>query len=52
MKALLGKLREMKVPGVMLIVDKSNSGAQRFYQRFGFKKTASVFGGVVMTKVL
>jgi ribosomal protein S18 acetylase RimI-like enzyme len=52
MNALLDKLREMKIPGVMLIVDKNNSGAQRFYQRFGFEKTASAFGGVVMTKVL
>lgn len=47
-KALLEKLKEMQIPGVMLIVDKDNTGAQRFYERAGFKKIISAFGGVVM----
>lgn len=51
-KALLDKLREMGIPGVMLIVDKDNEGAQRFYKRAGFKKIISAFGGVVMAKDL
>ena len=52
MNTLLDKLKEMNIPGVMLIVDKNNDGAQRFYKRFGFNKTAEAFGGVVMTKEL
>ena len=52
MKALLEKLKSMGVPGVMLIVDKNNTGAQRFYTRAGFTRKASVFGGVVMVKTL
>lgn len=52
MNTLLDKLKEMNIPGVMLIVDKDNDGAQRFYKRFGFNKTAEAFGGVVMTKEL
>ncbi|MBQ8575312.1 MAG: GNAT family N-acetyltransferase [Clostridia bacterium] len=52
MKTLLAKLKEMKLPGVMLIVDKDNEGAQRFYKRAGFRKIASAFGGVVMARKL
>ncbi len=52
MKALTAKLREMNLPGVMLIVDGENTGAQRFYERAGFKKKLAAFGGVVMTKEL
>ena len=52
MTTLLNKLKEMNIPGVMLIVDKNNTGAQRFYKRFGFNRTAEAFGGVVMTKEL
>lgn len=52
MNTLLDKLKTMNIPGVMLIVDKNNEGAQRFYQRFGFNKVISLFGGVVMTKEL
>lgn len=52
MDALLKKLKDMKIPGVMLIVDKNNKGAQRFYQRKGFVKTASALGGVVMAREL
>lgn len=52
MDALLKKLKEIKVPGVMLIVDKENEGAQRFYKRAGFVEKASALGGVVMAKEL
>lgn len=52
MNTLLAKLKEMKLPGVMLIVDKDNVGAQRFYERAGFKKIVTTFGGVVMAKEL
>lgn len=52
MSALLEKLKEMQIPGVMLIVDKNNTGAQRFYERVGFKKIISAFGGVVMAMEL
>lgn len=52
MSALLDKLKEKKLPGVMLIVDRNNDGAQRFYKRFGFKKIVSALGGVVMAKEL
>lgn len=52
MDALLEKLKSMKIPGVMLIVDKHNEGAQRFYARKGFRKIAAALGGVVMAKEL
>lgn len=52
MDTLLDKLRSMNIPGVMLIVDKSNTGAQRFYERAGFKKITSALGGVVMATEL
>jgi ribosomal protein S18 acetylase RimI-like enzyme len=47
---LLEKLKEMKITGVMLIVDNDNTGAQRFYSRNGFKKLISLFGGTVMAR--
>ncbi len=50
--ALLEKLKSMDVPGIMLIVDKDNTGAQRFYQRKGFRKITSLLGGVVMAQEL
>ena len=52
MDALLDKLKSMNIPGVMLIVDKDNKGAQRFYQRKGFLKITNAFGGVVMAQKL
>ena len=52
MDTLLKKLIEMNIPGVMLIVDQSNEGAQRFYERAGFRKIISACGGVVMAKEL
>ncbi len=52
MDALLEKLKCMNIPGVMLIVDKDNTGAQRFYERKGFSKIASALGGIVMAKEL
>lgn len=52
MDTLLDKLRKMNIPGVMLIVDKNNKGAQRFYNRAGFKKLVGLFGGVVMVREL
>lgn len=52
MDVLFEKLKSMNIPGVMLIVDKDNTGAQRFYQRKGFVKIASALGGVVMAKEL
>ncbi len=51
-QALIDRLIEKGISGVMLIVDKDNHGAQRFYERAGFKKAVSLFGGVVMTKKL
>ena len=47
-RTLIDKLKAMGLPGVMLIVDQTNTGAQRFYERAGFKKIISAFGGVVM----
>ncbi len=52
METLFEKLRSMNIPGVMLIVDKDNTGAQRFYERAGFSKITSALGGVVMAKEL
>lgn len=52
MDALLTKLKSMGIPGVMLIVDKDNTGAQRFYERKGFSKVTSALGGIVMAKDL
>ncbi len=52
MNTLLSTLKSMGLPGVMLMVDKDNTGAQRFYKRMGFKKIVSAFGGVVMAKEL
>lgn len=52
MNTLLEKLKGMNIPGVMLIVDKNNEGAQRFYERMGFRKIISASGGVVMAKDL
>ncbi len=49
---LASKLKKMHIPGVMLIVDKENEGAQRFYKRMGFSKSIAAFGGVVMVKKL
>ena len=34
---LLSRLREMKVPGVVLMAGGENNGAIRFYSRIGFK---------------
>ena len=36
-EALLSKLREMKIPGVVLMASGENDGAIRFYGRIGFK---------------
>ncbi len=52
MDTLSAKLREMNLHGVMLIVDGENTGAQRFYERKGFRKVISAFGGVVMAREL
>ena len=52
MSVLLEKLKEMNIPGVMLIVDTDNTGAIRFYERNGFHKIISLSKGTVMGKKL
>ena len=48
MEALLSKLREENVSGVMLTAGLGNEGAIRFYRRLGFRTLISIFGGTVM----
>lgn len=52
MNALLSKLRETDVKGVMLLAAESNEGAVKFYKRHGFKIIVTAFGGVAMGKKL
>ncbi len=52
MKALLFKLREKGVKGVMLLAAENNKGAIKFYKRHGFKIFVTAFGGVAMGKKL
>lgn len=47
-ETLIAKLKDMGIPGVMLIVDTENTDAQRFYERNGFHKIIAVFSGTVM----
>lgn len=49
MSALLSHLKNTGVKGVMLIVGSGNKGAIRFYMKCGFKKTAQLGPGTVMT---
>ena len=49
---LLDKLREMNIPGVMLVTSHDNKGAIRFYERLGFKILLSTKGPVMMAKNL
>ncbi len=49
-KALLEELKEKKVKAVMLLADAENIGAIRFYERNGFEKFITAFGGVGMYK--
>ncbi len=51
-QTLLAKLKEIGVPGVMLIVSTDNTAARRFYIKNGFKEIISVFGGTVMAQKL
>lgn len=51
-KALENHLISEGVKGVVLMANKENIGAIRFYKRNGFKKIFSAFGGVVMAKKL
>lgn len=51
-KTLLNKLKEMNIPGVMLITNRDNKGAIRFYERLGFKTLLAVGGPVIMAKNL
>ena len=50
--SLLDELKEKKVKSVMLLADAENTGAIRFYERNGFKKFITAFGGVGMYKKL
>lgn len=49
---LLDKLKEMNIPGVMLITNRDNKGAIRFYERLGFKTLLAIGGPVIMAKKL
>lgn len=51
-KTLLSKLKEMNIPGVMLITNRDNKGAIRFYERLGFKTILAIGGPVIMAKNL
>ena len=50
--SLLDELKEKKVKSIMLLADAENTGAIRFYERNGFKKFITAFGGVGMYKKL
>ncbi len=52
MNTMLNNLKAKKVKGIMLMANKDNHGAIRFYERLGFKVLFSGFGGVVMAKNL
>jgi ribosomal protein S18 acetylase RimI-like enzyme len=51
-KALLSELKEKKIKSVMLLADAENTGAIKFYERNGFKRFITAFGGVGMYKKL
>jgi ribosomal protein S18 acetylase RimI-like enzyme len=51
-KTLLNKLKEMNIPGVMLITNRDNTGAIRFYERLGFKTILAIGAPVIMAKNL
>lgn len=48
--SLLDELKKKKVKAVMLLASAENTGAIRFYERNGFKKFITAFGGVGMYK--
>jgi ribosomal protein S18 acetylase RimI-like enzyme len=50
--ALLDELKNKNIKSVMLLADSENTGAIRFYERNGFKKFVTAFGGVGMYKKL
>ena len=50
--SLLDELKARNVKAVMLLADAENTGAVRFYERNGFKKFITAFGGVGMYKKL
>lgn len=52
MNTMLDNLKSKKVKGIMLMANKDNHGAIRFYERLGFKVILNGFGGVVMAKNL
>lgn len=52
MNALLCKLGEMGIKGVMLLAAESNKGAVKFYKRHGFKVFVTALGGIAMGKKL
>lgn len=52
LETLFEALRKRNVKGVMLLASAENEGAIRFYQRNGFKKIVTAFGGVAMGKKL
>lgn len=47
---LLSKLKEKGIKSVMLLADAENTGAIKFYERNGFKRFITAFGGVGMYK--
>lgn len=49
---LCNNLKAKGVPGIMLIVASVNKDAIRFYNKNGFRKMLSAFGGTVMVKEL
>lgn len=51
-EALVERLKNKGIKGVMLMASKENTGAVRFYKRNGFNIIISAFGGVVMGKKL
>ncbi len=50
--SLIDELKGKNVKSVMLLADAENTGAIRFYERNGFKKFITAFGGVGMCKKL
>ncbi len=52
MNTMLDNLRQKNVKGIMLMANKDNHAAIRFYERLGFKVLLNGFGGVVMVKKL
>lgn len=52
MEIMLKNLEDKRVKGIMLMTNKDNHGAIRFYKRLGFDALFERWGGVVMAKKL